>query len=44
VRLVVDLLDLENMNVTTIITQPQKDKTDHLVKILQNRFDQHLVR
>ena len=44
VRLVVDLLDLENMNVTTNITQPQKDKADHLVKILQNRFDQHLVR
>ena len=44
VRLVVDLLDLENMNVTTNITQPQKDKADHFVKILQNQFDQHLVR
>jgi hypothetical protein len=44
VRLVVDLLDLENMNVTTNISQPQKDKADHLVKILQNRFDEHLVR
>ena len=44
VRLVVDLLDLENMNATTNITQPQKDKADHLVKILQHRFDQHLVR
>ena len=38
VRLVVDLLDMENMNVTTNITQPQKDKADHLVKILQNRL------
>jgi hypothetical protein len=36
VRLVVDLLDLENMNVTTNIKQTQKDKADHLVKILQN--------
>jgi len=44
VRLVIELLDLENMNVTTNITQPQKDKADHLVKILQNQFDQHLVR
>jgi len=44
VRLVVDLLDLENMNVTTNTTQPQKDKADHLVKILQNQIDQYLVR
>jgi hypothetical protein len=43
VGLVVDLLDLKNMNITTIITHQQKEKADHLVKILQNRFEQHLV-
>ncbi len=43
VRLVVNLLDLEKMNVTTSITHQQKDKADRLVRILQNRFEQHLV-
>jgi hypothetical protein len=43
VGLVVDLLDLENINTTTNITHQQKEKSDHLVKILQNRFKQHLV-
>ncbi len=43
VGLVVDLLDLENMNITSNITHQQKEKADHLVKILQNRFEQHLV-
>ena len=33
-----------SVNVTTNITQPQKDKADHLVKILQNQFDQHLIQ
>ncbi len=42
-RLVINLLDLEDMNIMTNITQPQTDEADHLVKILQNRFDQHLV-
>ncbi len=44
VGLVVDFLDLENMNITKNITHQQKEKADHLVKILQNRFKQHLVR
>ncbi len=44
VRLVVNLLDLEEMNMTTSITHQQKDKADRLVKILQNRFEQHLMR
>jgi hypothetical protein len=43
VGLVVDLLDLENMNITSNITHQQKEKADHLVKSLQNRFEQHLV-
>jgi hypothetical protein len=43
VRLVLDLLDLKNMNITTNITHQQKEKADHLVKILQNRFEQNLV-
>jgi hypothetical protein len=43
VGLVVDLLDLKIMNITTNITCQQKEKADHLVKILQNRFEQHLV-
>jgi hypothetical protein len=38
-----NLLDLENMNITTNVTHQQKDKADHLVKILQKRFKQHLV-
>jgi hypothetical protein len=43
VGLVVDLLDLKNMNITTNITHQQKEKADHFMKILQNRFKQHLV-
>ncbi len=39
-----DLLDLENMNIATNIAHQHKDKADHLVKILQNRFEQHFVR
>ncbi len=44
VGLVLDLLDLKNMNITTNITHQRKKKADHLVKILQNRIKQHLVR
>ncbi len=43
VRLVVNLLDLEEMNVATIITHQQEDKADCLIKILQIWFEQHLV-
>ncbi len=43
VTLAIGLLDLENMNVTSPITDEQKDKTDHLMKILQDRFQQHLM-
>ncbi len=31
------------MNVTSTITEQQKVKADHLLKILQDRFQQHLV-
>ncbi len=43
VGLVVDLLDLENMNIMTNVTHQQKDKADHLVKILQKKIQQHLL-
>ncbi len=43
VTLAIVLLDLENMNVTSTITDEQKDKADHLMKILQYRFQQHLM-
>jgi hypothetical protein len=43
VTLAIGLLDLENMNVTSTITDKQKDKADHLMKILQDRFQQHLM-
>ncbi len=43
VTLAIDLLDLKNMNVTSTITDKQKDKEDHLMKILQDRFQQHLM-
>ncbi len=43
VSLAIGLLDLENMNVTSTITDKQKDKADHLLKILQDRFQQHLM-
>jgi hypothetical protein len=41
---VVLLHDLENLNVTTMITAQQKIKTDHLVKILQECSQQHLIQ
>jgi hypothetical protein len=31
------------MNIMANIAHQQKDKADHLAKILQNRFEQHLV-
>ncbi len=43
VTLAIGLLDLENINVTSTITDKQKDKADHLPKILQVRFHQHLM-
>jgi hypothetical protein len=44
VRFVVLLLDLENLNVSMTITEQQKIKADHLIKILRDRFQQHLIR
>jgi hypothetical protein len=43
VRLAINLLGLEDTNVTSTITEQQKDKADHLLKILQDRFQQHLL-
>jgi hypothetical protein len=43
VTLAIGLLDLENRNVTSTITDKQKVKADHLMKILQDRFQQHLM-
>jgi hypothetical protein len=43
VTLAISLLDLENMNVMSTITDKQEDKADHLLKILQDRFQQHLM-
>jgi hypothetical protein len=43
VRLAINLLGLKDMNVMSIITEQQKVKADHLLKILQDRFQQHLV-
>jgi hypothetical protein len=43
VILAIGLLDLENMNVTSTITEEQKVKADHLMKILKDRFQQHLM-
>jgi hypothetical protein len=43
VTLAIGLLDLKNMNVTSTITEEQKVKADHLMKILQDRFQQHLM-
>ena len=43
VRFVVLLLNLEDLNVTSTITTQQKIKADHLVKMLQHRFQQHLI-
>jgi hypothetical protein len=43
VRFVVLLLDLENLNVSMMISEQQKIKADHLVKFLQDRFQQHLI-
>jgi hypothetical protein len=43
VGFVVSLLNLEDLNVTNTITTQQKIKADHLVKILQHRFQQHLI-
>jgi hypothetical protein len=40
VRLAINLLGLKDMNVTSSITEQQKDKADHLQKILQDRFQQ----
>jgi hypothetical protein len=37
------LLNLENLNVMTSITEQQKIKADHLFKILQGHFKQHLI-
>jgi hypothetical protein len=43
VRFVVLLHNLEDLNVTNTITMQQKIKADHLVKMLQHRFQQHLI-
>jgi hypothetical protein len=43
VRFVVLLLNLNDLNVTSTITTQQKIKADHLVKMLQHRFQQHLI-
>jgi hypothetical protein len=43
VRFVLLLLDLENLNVSPTISEQQKIKADHLVKILRDRFQQHLI-
>ncbi len=43
VRWAINLLGLEDMNVMSTITEQQKVKADHLLKILQDRFQQHLV-
>ena len=43
VTLAIGLLGLENMNVMSTITDKQKDKADHLLKILQDRFQPHFM-
>jgi hypothetical protein len=43
VRFVFLLLDLENLNVSMTIGEQQKIKADHLIKILQDRFQEHLI-
>jgi hypothetical protein len=43
VRFVILLLDLENLNVMTKITEQQKIKANYLFKILQDSFKQHLI-
>ncbi len=43
VRFVLLLLDLENLNVSMTISEQQKINADHLVKILRNHFQQHLI-
>ncbi len=37
------LLDLENLNVLMTISEQQMIEADHLVKILRDRFQQHLI-
>jgi hypothetical protein len=43
VRFVVLLLNLEDLNVTNMITMQQKIKVDHLIIMLQHHFQQHLI-
>ncbi len=43
VRFMVLLLNQEDLNVTSTITTQQKIKADHLVKMLQHQFQQHLI-
>ncbi len=43
VRFVILLPNLENLNVLMMISEQQKIKADHLIKILQDRFQQHLI-
>jgi hypothetical protein len=38
-----DFCCLENLNVSMTISEQQKIKANHLVKILQDRFHQHLI-
>jgi hypothetical protein len=44
VRFVVLLLNLEDLNVTRTITTQQQIKAEYLVKMLQHRFQQHIIQ
>ena len=44
VQRVIDLFDLGKFNITTEVSQQQKDQADLLVKIERERFREHLSR